>query len=73
MKPDCPKSPGSAAAWRRKHDPDSLEALQARLAFLYSRVNSHSDPDIQKLIRETRARISERGDAIREARKKEKG
>jgi hypothetical protein len=53
-----PKTGYAAKAWRRKHDPTSLEALRARLAFLESRVNSHSDPAIQKLIADTRALLN---------------
>ena len=57
---ECPKDPQAAAAWRRKHDPNSFEALQTRLEFLQSRANSHSDPYIQKLIAETEARITDK-------------
>jgi hypothetical protein len=40
--------------------PDCLKVLRARLAFLESRVNSRSDPQIQKLIADTDAEISAR-------------
>jgi hypothetical protein len=55
-----PCDPQAAAAWRRKHDPNSFEALEARLEFLQSRVNAHSDPYTQNLIAETEARIADK-------------
>jgi predicted lipoprotein len=64
--------PQAAAAWRRKHDPNSFEALEARLEFLQSRVNAHSDPYIQKLIAEMKARIADRVDFIRRERAKKR-
>jgi hypothetical protein len=60
-----PCDPQAAAAWRRKHDLNSFEALEARLEFLQSRVNAHSDPYIQKLIAETEARIADKMRLVR--------
>jgi hypothetical protein len=65
-----PCDPQAAAAWRRKHDPNSFEALEARLEFLQSRVNAHSDPYIQKLIADTMARIADKMRLVRLLRKK---
>jgi hypothetical protein len=55
---EIPKIGYAAKAWRRKHDPKSLEYLRARLAFLKSRVNWRSDPIIQELIADTEALIA---------------
>jgi hypothetical protein len=48
----------AANEWRRKYEPTSDQALKARLAFLNSRLNSHSDPTIQKLIADTQSLLN---------------
>jgi hypothetical protein len=49
----------SFATQTRHHNKEttSLKELQARLQFLRSRVNSHSDPAIQELIKQTKDAI----------------
>ena len=48
--------------------PELLKELRDRLAFLELRVNSHSDPAIQKLIADTQALISKREASVHKQR-----
>jgi hypothetical protein len=54
---------------RHRKETTSMAELSKRLTFLYSRVNSRSDPDIQALIARTKAAmvdVAEQNDPMAE-------
>jgi predicted transcriptional regulator len=53
---------------RHRKQTTSVKDLNARLVFLYSRVNSHSDPALQALINQTKAALAVAEDRLRETR-----
>jgi hypothetical protein len=53
---------------RHQQETTSVKELNARLKFLYSRVNSYSDPTIQALIKQTKESLDVAERLLRETR-----